>query len=153
MGHILPRDVPFKRITGLPERAQFEIERDFIDVLEQITPTPSVFDAIIDPELSASDPGTHQYVNLTELVANETWASHELFNIGVVERGATQIVEALGSGSLDVTHVGDIALFGLADFTGGVGSRLAWDWTPLNMNVGQMLFLHNLSFTITVEAA
>lgn len=138
--------------NGLPPEAQRKILRDFQSLAAAIIPSPTMFDAIIDPAIITSSPSTHQYINLTELVAHESWSAGTLFNIGVMERGHIGIVEALGSGSLDVSSKGDIALFGLSDFTGGIGSRTAWDWCPLNMAVGQQLFLHNLSFTITVIA-
>src|SRR5437899_2683350 len=93
--------VPFPFISDLPPRAQRELERDFFELQRQITPTPTVFDAVIDPHANGgvSSPSTHTYKNLTDLIANESWDNTYTFNVGVHQPGAfndgtnTRIIE------------------------------------------------------------
>lgn len=145
------RAVPFRYITGLPHQAQLEIERDFFEVVDQLGASqPSEFDAIIDPTLTASDATTHQYVNLTDLVANEAWAANYLFNVGVRQRGSTRITEPVSP--LDLTTHGDLSLFGIGDFQTDV-NHLAWSWATLSCNAGQQVFLYNLAIDFSTASA
>ena len=134
------KPVPYRWITELPIKAQKEIERNFLAVIEQITPSPSIFDATIDPALAASDTATHQYINLTELVANESWTG--MFNVGVVQRADIAITEPLTV--IDISGKGDLSLFGVSGYFPDA-SHLAWVWQTLSTNTTQQVFFYNLS--------
>lgn len=135
------KQIPFPYITGLDPHQQQEIYRDFEAVLSQIVSAPTVFDAVIDPILTASDPAKHQYVNLTELVANETWAAGTMFSVGVHQRGTPQIIEP--SSPLNIAGLGDLSLFGIGPTTPDATHK-GWDWAKLTCAVGQQVFYYNL---------
>lgn len=110
--------VPYPYVSGLPAEAQRELERNFLALQQQITPTATMFQAYIDSELDASTPETHEYINLTELVAGETttWDASTTFNVGVRGRIDTPITEPTGSttaitipGNLYMACFGDAA--------------------------------------------
>lgn len=138
--------VPFRFITGLPHQAQVEIERDFLDVIMQIHDSPTIFDAVIDPTLSASDPSTHQYVNLTELIDGESWAPSVMFNVGVKQDALTPIVEP--TSPLSLIGLGDISLFGIDNFLTDV-THIGWDWAALTIGASQQVFLYNITLAAT----
>jgi hypothetical protein len=133
--------VPFPYIHGLSKTDQFQLEEDFEYIVGLIPePTAALFDAIIDPTLTASDPTQHEYVNLTELLANETWTG--LFNVGVRQSAEVPIVEPLNG--LSLAGKGDLSLFGLGAFIADV-THHAWDWSTITVPQGQQLFLQNLA--------
>lgn len=102
--------LPFTSFPGLPHEDARRIWRDFDELVRNLTPAPTVFDAIIDPSLTTSNSATHQYKNLTELVANESWGSTKTFNVGVKQHVGIAITEP---GSVTLTSTGDLRLFGL----------------------------------------
>lgn len=138
--------LPYPYVTDLSRKAQYQLWRDFEALIAGITPTPGMFDAIIDPALDASIPGEHQYVNLTELVANESWDSTQTFQVGVRQYVGIQIVEP---GTIDISGFdGDLALFGIAEPPESAGF-VAWDWRAVTTDIGQTLHLTGLSISRT----
>lgn len=133
--------VPFPYVSDLPPRAQRELERNFLELQRNITPTPSVFDAIIDPALTASNAATHQYVNLTELLASETWAANYTFIVGVKQRGSIAITEP---GGTSLSGKGNISLFGISNYI--PDDIITFGWRGLNLSLGssQSCFGYNL---------
>ena len=84
--------VPFPFIVDLTPRQAYEIEQDFAYLASIIQPGTTVFDAIIDPALpTPADPFNHRYINLTQLLAYETWTTTLV--VGVVQRIGIQIIE------------------------------------------------------------
>lgn len=128
--------------NDLPAEAQRKILRDFQALAAAIREVPTIFDATIDPDFVRSDPSEHQYINLTELIANESWATHTIFNVGVVQRATNRIIEP--NPSLDITAKGDLALFSIAPFIFDI-NHLAWEWATLAGSTGQQVFLTGLS--------
>lgn len=136
--------IPFSTIADLPPTAQYQIRRDFEEIVRQISPAGSIFDAIIDSELSASNSANHLYKNLTDLVANETWDVNKRFNVGV-KQGQTAITEPAG-----VSLGGKkIALFGIGsdDFDPSV----AWQWKGVG-GAGMQLVLQGLNINGAVAS-
>lgn len=88
--HQIRHRVPFPFITGLPDDARREIERDFAYLGEALDSSGAVtpYDAVIDPSMAASDPTNHRYINLTDLVANETWDPDYNFKVAVISHTA-----------------------------------------------------------------
>ena len=141
------KPVPYAFITGLNPVAQREIERDFLAVTDQISGGPDFFDAIIDPEATVADPILHLYKNLTDLVANEVWAPHRMFNVGVKQRGLVQIIEP--TSPLSIITLGDLSLWGLGPVTPLDATHLGWDWAVLTCASTQQVFYYNLVFEPT----
>ncbi len=59
--------VPFPYISELPERAQFEIERDFLHIQEEIVAsTGGVYNATVDPTVTADNTSTLVFKTILE---------------------------------------------------------------------------------------
>lgn len=136
---------PYRKFPSLPKEAQQQIWRDLEYLASHIHGSPSVFDAIIDPSLSASDASEHQYVNLTELIASETWDEHSMFNVGVRQRFDIAIIEP--AETLDIRGVGDLSLFGVGNVQHD-GDHLDWVWAQLQCNLTQQVFYYNLAIKL-----
>jgi hypothetical protein len=121
--------VPFRRVTGLPPRAQYELDRNFEELVRNLVPSSvSLFNAVIDPAVT-SNAAAHLYKNLTDLVAGESWTTTTLLCVAVVGRPGTDIIE-----TANITLPGPIAL--VAAGAGGTtlmkydatGNRPTWDF-------------------------
>lgn len=133
--------LPFTSFPGLPGEDARRIWRDFEELLRNITPSPSEFDAVIDSALTTSSPATHKYKNLTDLLANENWTG--AFNVGVVQRD-TAIVEP---GATSLAGKGDLALFGMGATTSILTAhRVGWNWQQLTVPSGQAVSYVGISF-------
>lgn len=92
--------VPYRWITGLPEQAQREIERNFLALQEQFG-NGVFWDAVVDPTLKANDPTLHLYTTVGAAVkAEEVFRKRNTLCIAVVPTGTT-ITESgsnMGSG-------------------------------------------------------
>ena len=84
--------VPFPYISELPERAQFEIERDFLHIQKEITDAAGVYDAVVDPTLAADDPGTRTFTTIFKAVEALSALGFTTCSIGV-RPTATAITE------------------------------------------------------------
>jgi hypothetical protein len=135
--------LPFTQFPGLPSEDARRIWRDLDAIAGALIPALSTFDAIIDPTLAASSPGLHQYVNLTELVANETWVASHTLRVGVKNHANVPITEpttvVISGGSR-----GDLALFGLGQPLADA-SHNTWNWKTISCDNTQQVYLYNLS--------
>lgn len=133
--------LPFVYVQGIPATAAQQIRRDFEEVINNIPTAPTVFDAVIDPALTASLPATHHYKNLSDLVLAENWSS--TLSVGVIQRKGLPIIE---SGVPDITAKGDLALFGT---TGSFGSS-GWQWQGLNGVTGKQVTMVGITLDPTI---
>lgn len=139
--------VPFPYIDGLSKEEQRRLERDFEHLREMIPDVaPTIFDALIDPALTASDPSAHSYVNLTELIAAEDWDADYMFNVGVRQRNSPQISEP--TSPLDISAKGNLSLFGLGPSVPD-STHNGWDWATLTCSATQQVFYYYLVFEPT----
>lgn len=136
--------LPFTQFPGLDQDSARRIWRDFEEIAR--TTGISLFDAIIDPSLSVSDPSTHQYKNLTDLIAHETWSTSYTFIVGVKQRNNPQIIEP--TSPIDISAKGDLALFGLGPVIPDA-SHKGWDWATLTCAATQQVTYYNLAFEPT----
>lgn len=130
---------PFKHIPDISAEASRQIRRNFEAVFNQ--PTGSQFDAIIDPLLTQSSHATHQYKNLTDLVASESWPTTHTFRVGVKNQADVTIQDG---GSVSITSNGDLVLFGLGEPMQDA-THVGWTWSTIFANAGQQVYYYNLS--------
>lgn len=136
--------LPYEFIAELPKEAQRQIWRDFRFLIDHLPAGLSVFDAIIDSDITTSSPGDHRYKNLTDLLANESWS--DTFNVGVNQR-STAIVEPAG---MSLAGKGDLALFGLGAVPGiQTTHHKGWTWQALAVPTGQSVIYTGIAFTPT----
>lgn len=140
----MAKQVPYPYIHGLDPRAQEEIYRDFEAIEAQIVNPPTIFDATIDPSLTANSPSTHQYVNLAGLLANEAWTT--TLNVGVLQRKGLSIDDSASVNSL--SGKGNLALFGVSP-SQGAATGIGWKWSALTVPSGQSCFYYNLTLDPT----
>ena len=57
----MPTDFPYHWIDGLPAEAQRQIELDFLTLGNAIGSSPRVYDAYVDAEIAADNPGTRTF--------------------------------------------------------------------------------------------
>lgn len=103
------------------------------------------FDAYLDPTLAASNPGSHEYLCLNDLLTYESWGVTKTFRVGVRQHANIPIVE---SSACLLTGRGDLALFGLGAAAVLDGTHLgAWNMaSALFCDASQQVFYKNLSF-------
>jgi hypothetical protein len=138
--------LPFSQFPGIDPEAARRIWRDFEAVSAALMAVPSIWDAIIDPTLTSSIPSLHQYVNLTELLANETWLTTHTFKVGVKQQRGISISEPATVG-LSLSGRGDLALFGLGEPLQD-STHVGWAWQTCGGDAGQQVYLHNLSIGV-----
>src|SRR6267154_1888906 len=142
--------IPYSWIDQLPKESQRQIERDFLYVLQLIDASSgSIFDAIIDPALAASDPAGHKYLNLVDLAANELWSSATTFNVGVVARGGITINE--GAGGVDLTGRGHMTFSAAGGGDGNQATSPQWDWRAITVGAGQTFLFKGIALVPSIS--
>lgn len=134
--------LPYPFIADLPKTSQEQIWKDFEFLIRSLPSSPTIFDAIIDASLPASNTRTHQYVNLTELLAAETWDPGTTFNVGVRQDSVSPRISEPTS-PISMTGKGDLSLFGLTQFESNVNN--GWDWAAVTMDSTQQIYIENLT--------
>lgn len=136
---------PFRWITGLPLRAQREIERNFHWIESQVGGgSVTIYDAMIDPS-QASDPTAHRYINLTDLLNNETLTSGRTFTVGVIPHNNFTITETGAltlSGPLAITALGKTNNALANPF--GIGARVKWNLAGNTISSTYAVFFQGL---------
>lgn len=139
-------DAAFRQLAEQDRQNWLEIER-FLN--RQVTPATglSTYNAIVDPGLP-TDAASHRYINFNDLVANETWASPFLFQVGVVVRGdATPVLTAS-----NVTFPGPVAIEAAPLVTSRYGNafsgnptRQVWDFQSSKVGSSQYIFIRGMN--------
>jgi hypothetical protein len=136
--------LPFRYVQELPPRAQQQLYRNFEELARTIVPTAPAYDAIIDANLTVSNPATHQYKNLGDLLANEAVRSTTMY-VGVMPR-ATAITETVTQNDIS-SGWGN---FVFACVNQGEGVQASWNWKPLVIN-GNTVVMSGLFLSGSVD--
>lgn len=135
--------LPFTTFPGIPQEAGRRIWRDFEELIRTLPSSPTIFDAIIDSQLTASDSTNHRYKNLGDLLASETLVVGTRFNVGV-KQGATAIDDSAGVGTHGVASGCILGLWGIQPGMSQASSSVpAWNWQPCTLG-GSTLILSGL---------
>lgn len=129
--------VPYPFVSDLPGKAQRQLERNFQSLQRQIISVASVYDAIVDPNLLASNPAKHIYINFTELFSGE--GVHTAgFNIGVRPGQITEpgSINLVGWSHINITAIGVAGTEGVT-----VTNAPVWIMPVVNMASGQIISL------------
>lgn len=155
-----PLHIPFTMIEGLPMQAQVQIRRNFEELAAQAPSASStIFNATIDSALAASDPDSHSYLNLTDLVANEVWDTGSMFIVGVIVRPEIPIVE---TGAITLPGALAMITYGPSDSDRapdlrsnyGVNQRQGWDLRgAITLTTQTGVFIEGLSIYSGLSAS
>ncbi len=113
----------------------------------------TLYDAIIDPALTAADTTAREYPNLTTLLANESWTTTYMFAVGVRFRPGTEVVEPANGtptipGPLAMQAIAASAASSTAGWTANQATtdpgRAPWDLNGTTFHTTGAVSLSNL---------
>jgi len=123
----MPAQVPYRFISGLPKIAQYQIFRDFEEILKALTIVPvSSLDGIVDPSLTADSPSTGRFMTVNSALLSlkgAGWATNTSITLGITGHSTTQFVTetstiAAGTAPASVRLVGLGGTFNTLSETG-----------------------------------